>query len=695
MALRAFKNLLRPTRSWDQAHLHAVEREARIRRQETLLRHRELPLDQCRRLLAEKQIAFEELESELIAIRQSQSWRLVRVYAWLKDVFYAQPLQVLKTLFQMHRTPGIQLEDSHGDIWDSYHGFGVHILPEPITYARWLGDHQTSIKALLNQHQMVQAWPDRPMLSLVVPIYNPRIQWLEKLLNSIADQTYDRWEAILVDDHSTHPETVPALQNHCRRDRRFRLVARPVNGGTAAAIQEGLAETAGRFVAVVDQDDWLAPDALYHLAKAIQADPHMDLFYTDEALIDSQDQVIGVAFRPSFSYARLLSHPYIVHLFAFRRDLALSIGGFDPACQISEDYDFLLRLAAVSDRFHHIPKILYHWRQHGGSTGHRKRHLVTDHSIRALKHHLALKQFHDATVEPGLSFNFFRVRYAIPPTRVSIIIPTRDRIDLLKNCLTSLKKLTHLPAGVQMDVIIADNDSREAASLDYLRQLANTGVQVIPCPGPFNFSAVNNRAVKHARGDMLLFLNNDIEVLEPGWLTALLEQAQPPDVGAVGAKLLYPMGLIEHAGVIIGINGLAHHSHQFFMEKDVDGFAGGHQNELLCIRECCSVSAACLMIRKAAFEKMNGFCEDFAVGLGDTDLCLRLRQAGFRNVWTPYARLIHYESITRGKHGDELHLHPKDTALFKSRWQELIKSGDPYYNPNLSLTSGCFEPHFS
>ncbi|MBW1804521.1 MAG: glycosyltransferase family 2 protein [Deltaproteobacteria bacterium] len=408
--------------------------------------------------------------------------------------------------------------------------------------------------------------------------------------------------------------------------------------------------------------------------------------------MDESGNTLRIVFRPDYSYHRLTSHPYIVHLTVFRRELALSAGGFNLSYVTSQDYDLLLRLAAVTDRFGHVPRVLYRWRQHEKSAGHQKMNKVMESSIRALQSHLTIKDIPGATVEPGLSFNFFRVRYPIKNAFVSIIIPTRDRVDLLRRCVTSLRQNTELPPNVRYELIVADNGSTDDETCAYLQEIEKAGHQVTPCAGPFNFSRINNQAAQTSNGDILLFLNNDIEVVDAGWLTALLEYAQRPEVGAVGAKLIYPNGLVQHAGVIIGMCQGAAHSHQFFPERDNWRLFGGHLDELLCIRECMAVTAACLMVRREVFEKLGGFDEDFVVGFGDTDLCFRIREAGFLNIWTPYARLIHYESASRGKRGDDLHLHPEDIRRLKKRWDGIISQGDPYYNPNLSLRSNNFLP---
>ncbi len=648
--------------------------------------------------LKRKDTLIQTLQDELEEIHSARAWKLLRTYARLKAFFKVNPKTAFKNAFHQAQIVGPSTLARHalGSLIGTGNGGNGHPgalkLPPPAAYENWLSLQCPTLETLLLQRQEVLTWEDRPLISLIIPVYNTQVPWLQRLLCSVSDQTYDRWETLLVDDHSSSADTVAILRQKVNSDRRFKLIERLENGGISAACQEGLEAASGLFAAVVDHDDILEPDALYQIASRLRSQPEVDVIYSDEALMDVNGNTIKVVFRPDYSYHRLMSHPYIVHLTAFRRRLALSVGGFDLSYVTSQDYDLLLRMAAVTDRFVHIPRVLYRWRQHEKSAGHQKMNKVMKSSIRALQNHLSIKNVHNAEVEPGLSFNFFRVRYPLQDARIAIIIPTRDRADLLERCIASIERETELPSHVGYQIIIADNASKKPETFEFFRKLQETGHRVVSCPGPFNFSRINNRAARKSDGDILLFLNNDVEIIEAGWLAALVEYAQRPKVGAVGAKLIYPNGLIQHAGVILGLCQSAGHSHQFFPEHNNWRPSGGHMDELLCVRECMAVTAACLMVRRDLFEKAGGFDEKFVVGFGDTDLCLRIREAGFSNIWTPYARLVHYESASRGKKGDDLHLHPEDIQRLKARWDPLIQKGDPYYNPNLSIWSNNFLP---
>ena len=289
--------------------------------------------------------------------------------------------------------------------------------------------------------------------------------------------------------------------------------------------------------------------------------------------------------------------------------------------------------------------------------------------------------------EPALHVECLRLRTAVQPCKVSIIIPTRDRYELLKHCIDSLQAKTRLPEEITLEIIIVDNDSAEQDTLDYFEVLRAAGHSVVPAPGDFNFSALNNLAAAQANGDYLLFLNNDIEIIERDWLTAMLEAIALPDAEVVGAKLLYPdTGLIQHAGDVIGFNGIAGHDHQFFPEKTDGQINAGHQHALGVIRQSMAVTAACMLVRRKIFELVEGFDENLHIGFGDTDLCLRIQDAGYQCLFTPFARLIHHESATRGH--QSIDSHPLDSDAFLRKWETVVKNGDCFYNSNLVRSEG-------
>ncbi len=669
-------------------------------------------LEQREQILERLQHWLVALAGNIEAIFGSLTWRagnlltrIALVLLWRKPDPGArgQILQILQDMAEWRRThpsmnPPLALIPAQDRVPpgparpERYAHLPVLTLPSASAYKKWYAHHRCKAEDLEQQRREIQEWPETPLVSLAIPCYNSPSHWLDALLASIHRQSYPDWECILVDDASSRSEHLAVIDRWRGQDSRFRLIQHDHNQGVGGASQTGLEAARGEYFAVVDHDDLLEPDALYEVAKTIR-EHHPDVMYSDEMLVRNNGRIIRCEFRPQFSYHFLLSHPYIVHLTAFRRDLLLQVGGFDQSLQVSQDYDLLLRVAAVTHDFRHIPKVLYQWRIHPASTGHQQMARVTENSLAALNRHLRLAGLaeDEALAVAGLSFNFFRIRYKIEPATVSIIIPTRDRVDLLRMCVESLLGRTRLPAGVALELIVANNGSSQPDTLAYFAELEKQGHRVVDAPGSFNFSRINNIAAARAQGEFLLFLNNDIEIVEPDWLEAMLEPMIWDNVGVVGAKLLYPdIGLIQHAGVVIGFNGIAAHDHQFYSEYENGRLAPGHHHALLAVRECMAVTAACMLIRREAFDKVGGFDTDLQVGFGDTDLCLRLRQAGYLCLFTPYARLIHHESATRGY--DAVDTHPTDTQLFKERWAEQLVAGDPYYNPNLSLSGRLFAP---
>lgn len=564
-------------------------------------------------------------------------------------------------------------------------------LPDSSAYFRWFAASRPKHEVLNKQVYTSDRWKKLPLLSIVVPCYNSSSLWLGQLLESIVSQTYTNWECIILDDASDKREHLSVINRYVNSDSRFKTYLSPLNMGVGGTSCKGVELSSGEYVAVVDHDDLLEPDALYEVANVIRFNS-IDVIYTDEAIVDESGNLIRCELRPDFSYAMLLSHPYIVHLTFFKREVLLSAGNFRSDYAVSQDYEVLLRVAAQTKAFFHIPKVLYRWRTHSTSTGHTSINMVTQKSIEALNNHLSLIGYNKSQcwIEEGLSFNFFRFRSTIDYSRVRVIIPTKDRVDLLKNCINTLMSVTQLPSSVKLFVTIVDNGSEKVETLEYLNNIQSETIRVIKSPGEFNFSRLNNIASEKADEDYLLFLNNDIEIIEPNWLAAMLELMAWDDVGIVGAKLLYPnTGLIQHGGVIVGFNGIAAHDHQFYPERQNDHWAPGHLHTLFTIRECSAVTAACLLMRRSVFTAIGGFDEHFAVGFGDTDLCLRAGKNGWRCLFTPYARLVHHESASRGH--SPVDPHPKDTERFKKRWAQFIKTGDPFYNANLTLTG---EPYY-
>lgn len=521
----------------------------------------------------------------------------------------------------------------------------------------------------------------RPTMSVVVPVYNPEPEWLRWALDSVLRQIYPNWELCICDDASTRDEVRDVLSGYERLDERVKVAYLPENSGISAASNKAVSLAEGEFVVLLDHDDELPPEALFEVVKLLQERPEADLIYSDVDKIDEAGNRSGPNFKPGWSPELLLSSNYISHLGVFRRSILEGVGGFRSEFDGCQDYDLTLRFTERSDNVHHIPKILYHWRMVEGSIA-----LSADNKDyirkavhRALADTLCRRGLR-GTVEDGLIPNRFRVRFAIEDQpKVSVVIPTRDNLSMLRRCVESIERLTTYP---EYEILILDNDSSDPETVEYL---SATPHRVIPFREEFNYSKVNNFAASLADGEHLLLLNDDTEVISGGWMEAMLEHAQRAGVGAVGAKLVYPDGLIQHAGVLTGVGhswvpAVATHSHQHH-PADLPGYVG----TVSVVRNYSAVTAACMMVPKSVFEEVGGFDEEnLGVVYNDVDLCLRLRERGYRIVYTPYAELCHHESVSRGGGTSE------EARYMRERWGDTLDA-DPYYNPNFSSGESDFD----
>jgi GT2 family glycosyltransferase len=519
-------------------------------------------------------------------------------------------------------------------------------------------------------------------ISFIMPVHNTPRAWLIEALESVRAQFCDAWELICIDDASTAPHVAEILAGYAAREPRVRVLRSPQNVGIARAVNFGLRAAKYPYVAFMDHDDRLEPDAAWQLVRAAR-ETDADLLYSDEAqTAENIDAITELRLRPAFSHDYYLSHPYFVHIVCARTDIARRIGGWDERLAISADVDFVLRMIEASHIVTHVPAVLYRWRTHGGSTGHAKQDQVMAATIGALQRHL--DRLHTGAVaSAGVWFNQFRIDWPASDGLILIVIPTKNRVELLRTAVESIER-TAAPGSYRLVVI--DHESDDPATRAYLADIAGRHI-VMPYGGVFNFSRMNNLAVaQHGEGaDFVLFLNNDIEATQDGWLDRMRRLANRPDVGAVGALLMYADKTVQHAGVVMGFNDSADHALKF---QNVYLNAEGRRNlgyncALTSTRDYSAVTAACLMLRRAVFDQVGGFDEDFGIGFNDTDLCMRIRQAGFRILYDGTTVLYHYESATRSQ--TKQVFHPEDTLLMITRWGEALRAGDPFYNPNLSL----------
>ena len=518
-------------------------------------------------------------------------------------------------------------------------------------------------------------------VSIIMPVYNTPRDWLIQALESVRTQWCDRWELICVNDCSTAPHVAQVLTAFAKHDSRIRLLNSPQNLGIARATNIGLRAAANDYVAFMDHDDLLEPDAVYHLLRTAKL-TGAAFIYSDEATTDENiGSIADVKARPQFSYDYYLSHPYFVHLLCVRRDLAYQVGGWDETMTISADVDFVLRILERTELVAHVPRVLYRWRTHGSSTGHAKKETVMAATRGALQRHLD-RRGTGAVVEDGVWFNQFRTNWPESRGRILIVIPTKNKAGLVRTAVESIEKTA---AGADYKLVLVDHESTEPESVKYFAQLAKRHT-VMPYQGPFNYSRINNEAVRLHGGDceFVLFLNNDIEAITDGWLDRLRRLANRADVGAVGALLLYPDKRVQHAGVILGFNGSAEATFKFeFAYLDDKGTRNlGYNCSLTSVRDYSAVTAACLMMRKSVFDRIDGFDEQLVVGFNDVDLCLRVRAAGLKVLYDGDTVLFHYESATRSQ--TKQVMHPEDTERMLRLHADILENGDPFYNPNLS-----------
>jgi GT2 family glycosyltransferase len=521
-------------------------------------------------------------------------------------------------------------------------------------------------------------------ISLIMPVHNTPRSYLSEALESVRHQFCDNWELICVDDGSTEPHVRGLLASYAKRDRRVRVLTSPENVGIARAVNFGLRAARYDYVAFLDHDDYLEPDAVWQLIQAARISD-ADLMYSDEALTD--ENLIGILefrLRPAFSHDYYLSHPYFVHVICVRTEMARRIGGWDEQLAISGDVDFVLRALEASRKVAHVPAVLYRWRTHESSAGHAKKADVMAATMGALQRHLD-RLGTRARVSEGAWFNQFRVDWPDPGGLILIVIPTKNGKTLLEKAVSSIEATA---AGARYRLVVIDHESNEPATQAYLAEIGTRHI-VMPYAGEFNFSRMNNQAVARygADADFVLFLNNDIEATQAGWLARLRSLAHRSDVGAVGALLMYIDKRVQHAGVVVGFNASADHALRMQnVYLDENGRRNlGYNCSLSSVRDFSAVTGACLMMRREVFAEIEGFDETFGIGFNDTDLCLRLRDAGYRVLYDGYTMLYHYESATRGQ--TKQVFHPEDTARMTMRWHGILTEGDPFYNPNLSLNT--------
>ncbi len=552
-------------------------------------------------------------------------------------------------------------------------------------YDEWIRRYDTlTDETRVTMRTRIDAFSRRPLISILMPTYNPQPRWLIEAIESVRNQIYPDWELCAADDASTDAGVRELLQRYADNDSRIKVVFRKINGHISAASNSALELAKGEYIALLDNDDLLPEQALFWVADAIVTNPSAEVIYSDEDKIDQSGRRYDPYFKPDWNPDLFLSQNMVSHLGVYRTDLVRDLGGFREGYEGSQDYDLALRCIEkiAPQQIVHIPRVLYHWRSHPGSTaqaGSEKSYALSA-GARALSDHLSRTDV-SAKVEL-LNFGMYRVRYTIPSPApmVSLIIPKRNDLNLIKQCVESILAKTIYK---NYEIVIVDTNPDDADSSTYFARLSeNKRIQVIHLKTPFNFSASNNVAIHQARGEYIGLIGDDIEVISPEWLDEMISLAIQPGVGAVGARLWYPNDTLEHGGCITGIQGVVGHSHRYLPRGSFGYFARAQVIQTLSV-----VTAACLVIKKRIYQEAGGLDEtNLKVAFTDVDFCLRVREAGFRNVWTPYAELYHHESgMRKSDDAGKMELHLKNDMLYmQKRWGTLIFK-DPAYSPNLTL----------
>ena len=657
---------------------------------------------------------FETAHQTLQAVYRSFSWKLTKPFRFLGRLVRSAK-QSVRVFYLLHK-----LIASKGGYWSLgqralrvLSNEGIHGLLFKITlalspknhraahnsdghdrndYSYWVEKYDTlTDEKRLSYKAQISTWTHTPLISVVMPTYNSPLEFLRQAIDSIENQIYPFWELCIADDCSTQVEVRDFLKTRSALEPRIKLCFRETNGHISEATNSALDLVSGEWVALFDHDDLLTEDALFFVARHINRHPEAQIIYSDEDKVDEMGKRFSPHFKSDWNPELFFTQNYLSHLGVYRTQLLRSIGGFRKGLEGSQDHDLVLRCLPQieSSAIHHIPKVLYHWRAISGSTALN----ASAKSYADDARHQALKDYFESVgipvkVGPGLIANTAKIQYMIqkPEPLVSLLIPTRDRLELIEPCVKSILDKTDYP---HFEILILDNASVEPETLRFFQsiQSEDARVRVLRDERPFNFSAINNLGIEHANGAIVGLVNNDIEVIHPEWLTEMVSLCIQEGVGCVGAKLYYPNDTLQHAGVILGIKGVANHSHNKH-SRHHDGYFG----RLRVPQALSAVTAACLVVKKEVYLQAGGMNEeDLKVAFNDVDFCLKVRALGYRNVWTPYAELYHFESLSRGSEDtpEKKARFAKEVAYMKSKWGPALLD-DPFYNPNLTLDEEDF-----
>lgn len=562
------------------------------------------------------------------------------------------------------------------------------VKSRPIIYSQWIQKHLPSERELNAQRREI--FPYDPKISIVVPLYKTPEKYLDAFIESVLAQTYKNWELCLSDGSGQNSPLTEILKGYERKDSRIKVIYNERQLHIAENTNEAIKAATGEFIAFSDHDDLLTPNAMYECVKAVNDNMELKVLYSDEDKVTVGDKFMQPHMKPDFNIDLLRTVNYICHLFVVKREMIDKVGMLRPEFDGAQDYDFIFRCveAAEESQIHHIPKILYHWRFFEGSTAENpeSKLYAFEAGKRAIEAHYKRVGI-NAQVVQGEYLGLYRTKYVRDhDPLVSIIIPNKDHIDDLQRCISSIEEKSTYK---NYEYIIVENNSEDQETFAYYEKLKaeNPKVQVVVWESEFNYSAINNFGASYAQGEYLLLLNNDVEVINEDWLEEMLGYGMRPDVGIVGARLYFDDDTIQHAGVVIGFGGIA--GHAFVQQKR--GFTG-YCHRIICAQDYSAVTAACMLVRKSVFEEAGGLTEELKVAFNDVDFCMKVRSLGKLVVYNPYVQLYHYESKSRGLEDtpEKIARFNGEIETFEKRWPEILKNGDPYYNPNLTLESQDF-----
>jgi len=653
--------------------------------------------------VTERDGQIQNLTNKIDEICSSTSWRVsapVRWVGWctrrIINLFKLPAIllkrggglkNTFKKALELHRREGIP-GIRRGLAWVANAGAVSPILGsdghDRNDYTEWVRRYDTLTDESRSKMRKLQSeFAMQPLISVVMPTYNPKPEWLIEAIDSVRNQIYPHWELCIADDASTNPTVHKILTDYQAKDARIKVVFREQNGHISAASNSALEIATGEWIALLDHDDVLAEHALFWVVETINRHPDAGLIYSDEDKITETGERLGPYFKCDWNPDLFYSHNMISHLGVYKSSLIREIRGFRQGLEGSQDYDLALRCIErlQPGQIVHIARVLYHWRVHPESTA-----MTADSKPyamlageRAINEHFVRTGVHGKVTYVG---HGYQPTYDLPDPlpRVSIIIPTCNDLQLLRQCIDSIFKKTTYK---NYEIIVVDNGSDDSATLVYLDELSqHPKVRVIRDDGPFNYSRLNNKAVELAEGEFIALLNNDIEVISPEWLSVMVAHALRPEIGAVGAKLYYTNKTLQHGGIILGIRGFGGHSHKHSKFGSL-----GYMGRLSLTQNLSAVTGACLVIRKEIFNRLGGLDEqNLAVAFNDVDFCLRAQQHGYRNIWTPQAELIRHESATRGYEDipEKQARFAKEGEYMKQRWGDQFLN-DPAYSPNLTL----------